>query len=104
MQLSGGNQQKVVFGRWLTRVDRSDAPPLFLLDNPTEGVDVGSKAELYALIGDMVRQGASVLISSAEFAELIALCDRIYCIADQQVGRCLPRAEFSEDRLLEEVN
>ncbi len=103
MQLSGGNQQKIVFGRWLTRID-GKGDPLFLLDNPTEGVDVGSKAELYALIRTLARQGASVLISSAEFAELIALCDRIYCITQNSVGRCLSRAEFSEDRLLLEVS
>lgn len=106
MQLSGGNQQKVVFGRWLARMAASAAaaPPLLLLDNPTEGVDVGSKAELYALIRDFARQGAAVLIASAEFAELVGLCDRVYCIAHDRVAICLPRESLSEDRLLAEVN
>ncbi len=105
MQLSGGNQQKVAFGRWLLRMEQAqDGAALFLLDNPTEGVDVGSKAELYALIRDMARGGASILVSSAEFAELITLCDRIYCISDHTLGRCLARDEFSEDRLLLEVS
>ena len=84
MQLSGGNQQKLAFGRWLVRMDREAAktPPLLLLDNPTEGVDVGSKAELYGLIRRFAAEGAAVLIASAEFGELLKLCDRIHCIAD----------------------
>ncbi len=103
LQLSGGNQQKVVFGRWLARIGDAGAPVL-LLDNPTEGVDVGSKAELYALIRDLAQQGASVLIASAEFSELIALCDRVYCIGHGRLAACLPREALSEDRLLLEVN
>ncbi len=108
LQLSGGNQQKVVFGRWLARIGRGGQPPgqnpVLLLDNPTEGVDVGSKAELYALIRDLARQGAAVLIASAEFSELTALCDRVYCITDGRLATCVPRGELSEDRLLLEVN
>ena len=104
LQLSGGNQQKVVFGRWIARIGSKAAPPVLLLDNPTEGVDVGAKAELYALIRDLARQGAAVLIASAEFPELIALCDRVYCIAGNRLATCLPRAELSESRLLLEVN
>ena len=107
MQLSGGNQQKVVFGRWLIRIGQTvgrERNMLLLLDNPTEGVDVGSKAELYALIRDLARQGAGVLIASAEFSELISLCDRVYCISHDRISHCVPRAELSEDRLLLEVN
>ncbi len=105
MQLSGGNQQKVAFGRWLVRMARgpSSQPPLLLLDNPTEGVDVGAKAEIYALIRDLARQGAAVLIASAEFAELIKLCDRVYCISHGALQTCLSRADLTEDRLLLEV-
>ena len=106
MQLSGGNQQKLAFGRWLVRMDREQArtPPLLLLDNPTEGVDVGSKAELYGLVRRFAAEGAAVLIASAEFGELLKLCDRIHCIADDTLGTCLDRADFSEERLLLEVN
>jgi len=105
MHLSGGNQQKVAIGRWLLRMARGapDRPPLLLLDNPTEGVDVGAKAEIYALIRDFARQGAAILIASAEFAELIALCDRVYCIAHGRLASCLPRQDLTEDRLLLEV-
>lgn len=106
LQLSGGNQQKVAFGRWLIRMEHgpSRQKPLLLLDNPTEGVDVGSKAELYDLIRSLAAAGASVLVTSAEFAELLKLCDRIYCLADGAVASCLSRADFSEERLLLEVN
>ena len=102
VELSGGNQQKVAFARWLLRMAKSDAAlkPLLLLDNPTEGVDVGSKAEIYELIRSLARSRASVLITSTEFPEMLKLCDRIYCIAHRTVGVCLPRAEFSEERLL----
>ncbi len=106
MQLSGGNQQKVVFGRWIARIGGAarGASPVLLLDNPTEGVDVGAKAEIYALIRELAQQGAAVLIASAEFSELIALCDRVYCISEGRIAACVPRAELSEDRLLTEVN
>ncbi|NPD69446.1 sugar ABC transporter ATP-binding protein [Lichenicola cladoniae] len=104
LQLSGGNQQKVIFGRWLARIGSGATPPVLLLDNPTEGVDVGSKAELYALISDLARQGAAILIASAEFSELITLCDRVYCITHSRTAVCVPRTELSEDRLLLEVN
>jgi ribose transport system ATP-binding protein len=105
MELSGGNQQKVAFGRWLVRMARatSKEPPILLLDNPTEGVDVGAKAEIYALIRSFAREGAAILIASAEFAELIALCDRVYCISHGRIANCLARAELSEERLLLEV-
>jgi ribose transport system ATP-binding protein len=102
LELSGGNQQKVAFARWMLRMAKSDATlkPLLLLDNPTEGVDVGSKAEIYELIQALARNGASVLITSTDFPELLKLCDRIYCITHKTVGVCLPRADFSEERLL----
>jgi ribose transport system ATP-binding protein len=102
LELSGGNQQKVAFARWLLRMAKSDPglKPLLLLDNPTAGVDVGSKAEIYQLIQSLARDGASVLITSTEFPEMLKLCDRIYCIANKSIGVCLPRADFSEERLL----
>jgi ribose transport system ATP-binding protein len=71
-QLSGGNQQKVVIGKWL-----EIAPRVFLLDDPTRGVDVGAKREIYGLIRQMSANGGIVLFSSTELPELIGLCDRI---------------------------
>jgi ribose transport system ATP-binding protein len=86
----------------MLRMAKSDTKlkPLLLLDNPTEGVDVGSKAEIYDLIQTLARNGASVLITSTDFPELLKLCDRIYCITHKTVGVCLQRADFSEERLL----
>ncbi len=106
LELSGGNQQKVAFARWLLRMAKSDSAlkPLLLLDNPTEGVDVGCKAEIYQLIQTLARNGASVLITSTEFPELLKLCDRIYCITHKTFGVCLQRGDFSEERLLLEVS
>ena len=105
MELSGGNQQKVAFGRWLLRTVQAGerAPPLLLLDNPTEGVDVGAKADIYALIRDFARAGAAVLIASSEFAELVALCNRVHCIAHGRLRAAVPREFLTEDRLLLEV-
>lgn len=75
--LSGGNQQKVVFGRMLlTR------PDLLLLDEPTRGVDVGAKAEIYQLLGEVARLGIGVLLASSELAELLGVCDRVVVLSD----------------------
>lgn len=106
LELSGGNQQKVSFARWLSRPGSASAlkDQIFLLDNPTEGVDVGAKAEFYELIGRLAQQGATVIITSAEFTELVALCDRIYCIADDRLGDHFPAAEMTEEALLLRTN
>jgi len=73
--LSGGNQQKVVIGKWL-----EIGPDVFLLDDPTRGVDVGAKREIYSLIRRMSADGGVVLFSSTELPELVGLCDRILAI------------------------
>ena len=70
--LSGGNQQKVVLGKWL-----SADPSLVLLDEPTRGIDVGAKTEIYLLINQMSEEGKSIIIFSSEMEELLRICDRI---------------------------
>ena len=71
-QLSGGNQQKVVIGKWVN----TDAD-IFIFDEPTRGIDVGAKYEIYQLIMDMARAGKSVIMVSSEMPELLGVCDRI---------------------------
>ena len=106
-ELSGGNQQKVSFARWLSRPGKSSgdlAGQLFLLDNPTEGVDVGAKAEFYTLIRDLADRGATVIVASVEFQELITICDRIYCIAQDTLRDHFPAAGMTEEALLLKTN
>jgi ribose transport system ATP-binding protein len=107
-ELSGGNQQKVSFGRWLFPPQKAKAAAgsdqLFLLDNPTEGVDVGAKAEFYRLIRRLAEDGATVVVASVEFAELIAICDRIYCISHGVMREHFPAAGTTEEELLLKAN
>ena len=70
--MSGGNQQKVILGRWLLL-----NPDIFLLDDPTRGIDVGAKYEIYQLIFDLAKQNKGVIICSSEMPELLGVCDKI---------------------------
>ncbi len=93
--LSGGNQQKVVVGKWLAEKAR-----IFIMDEPTNGIDVGAKEEIYALINELARQGAGVLCVSSYMPELMDICDRILVMRKSQIVAEIPRAEFDEERLL----
>jgi ribose transport system ATP-binding protein len=94
--LSGGNQQKVVVGRFLlTEI------VLFLMDEPTRGIDVGAKAEIYALMGRLATQGTGFLLVSSELAELLAVCDRIYVLCEGRVTAELDRAAFDQETIME---
>jgi ribose transport system ATP-binding protein len=93
--LSGGNQQKVVFAKWL-----ANQPDLLILDEPTRGVDVGAKFEIYKLINQLVADGAGVLLISSEIEELIGMCDRILVMSGGRVTAELPRSSFDRDQLL----
>nr|WP_249123255.1 MULTISPECIES: sugar ABC transporter ATP-binding protein [unclassified Bradyrhizobium] len=93
--LSGGNQQKVVLAKWL-----ANGPRVLLLDEPTRGVDVGAKAEIYALLRSLAEQGLALLVVSSELPELITLCDRILVMSRHRIAGELARTEFSEERIL----
>ncbi len=93
--LSGGNQQKVVLAKWL-----ANTPKVLLLDEPTRGVDVGAKAEIYALLRGLADQGLALLVVSSELPELITLCDRILVMAKHRIAGEVARADFSEQRIL----
>jgi ribose transport system ATP-binding protein len=93
--LSGGNQQKVVIGKWLNAGSR-----FFIFDEPTRGIDVGSKAEIYQLMETLVEQGAAVLMISSELPELVAVCDRAYVMRDKTIVGELSRKDLTEENIL----
>jgi ribose transport system ATP-binding protein len=93
--LSGGNQQKVVLGKWLLRT-----PRILILDEPTRGIDVGAKAELYRLIYDLADSGVAVLLISSEIEELIGLSDRILVMRRGRIVDELSRANFDREHIL----
>jgi len=94
--LSGGNQQKCIIARWL----RTN-PKVLLLDDPTRGIDVGAKAELYKLIDGLCREGLGIIVTSSELPELITLCDRVLVLCEGRLTGELKRGEVTEERLME---
>ena len=94
-KLSGGNQQKVIVGRWLLR-----GSSILILDDPTAGVDVGAKDELYKLVGEMVDGGGSVLMSSSELPELLRLADRILVLHEGRLAEVLAGARITAKEVL----
>lgn len=94
--LSGGNQQKCIIARWLLT-----QPKVLLLDDPTRGVDVGAKAELYQLIDQLCRSGLGIIVTSSELPELLAICDRIVVMRQGQLVAEFPRSEFREETIME---
>ncbi|WP_425619333.1 sugar ABC transporter ATP-binding protein [Anatilimnocola sp. NA78] len=94
--LSGGNQQKCIIGRWL-----QTNPQVLLLDDPTRGVDVGAKAELYRLIDKLCRDGIGVIMTSSEMPELLTVCDRILVLSEGNLTGSFLRSEATEHKILE---
>lgn len=94
--LSGGNQQKVLLGRYL-----ASGVDILLIEEPTRGVDVGAKAEIYSLVRDFTNRGGAVLVLSRETIELIGLCDRILVVHDNTVVAEMPAAEATEHKILD---
>jgi ribose transport system ATP-binding protein len=95
LSLSGGNQQKCIIGRWLLT-----QPKLLLLDEPTRGIDVGAKAEIYALMKRLADEGMSILVTSSELPELLAVCDRILVMCEGRLTADLPRREATEETIM----
>ncbi|MGH7201692.1 MAG: sugar ABC transporter ATP-binding protein [Planctomycetaceae bacterium] len=94
--LSGGNQQKCIIARWLRA-----RPKVLLLDDPTRGVDVGAKAELYRVIDGLCRQGLGIIVTSSELPELFTLCDRILVLCEGRLTGEFTQEEFDERRIME---
>lgn len=93
--LSGGNQQKVILGKWLAAESQ-----LIILDEPTRGIDVGAKFEIYKLIYNLVEMGKTVILISSEMEELIGLSDRIIVFAEGEVAGELEKKDFSQDKIM----
>lgn len=93
--LSGGNQQKVLLAKWMLR-----DPDVLILDEPTRGIDVGAKFEIYRLMTDLVKEGKTVIMVSSELPELIGMCDRIYIMNKGRITGCLNKDEFSQETIM----
>ena len=95
--LSGGNQQKVVVAKALAQ----DNMRLVIMDEPTKGVDVGAKAEIYSIMGDLAKKGYGIVMISSEMPEILGMCDRIYCMCNGRITGCLDRSEATQEKILE---
>lgn len=95
LALSGGNQQKIVIGKWLVANSR-----LFIFDEPTRGIDIGAKAQIFALIDALVAAGAGVLMISSEQSEIVHVCDRAYVMRNKRIVGELGRPELSEENIV----
>jgi ribose transport system ATP-binding protein len=93
--LSGGNQQKVVIAKWLM-----SGANVFLMDEPTRGVDVGAKYEIYSIINELAANGCGLLLISSELEELVAMCDRILVMSQGEIVNEFARAKFDSRRIL----
>ena len=93
-QLSGGNQQKVILARWLRQ-----EPEVLILDEPTQGVDVGAKADIHRLIDEAAAQGTAVLVCSTDHEELVRVCDRVVIMRRGRAAETLRGREISADNI-----
>ena len=93
--LSGGNQQKIVIGKWLTTDSK-----IFIFDEPTRGIDVGAKAEIFALIYKLVQDGAAVLMISSELSEIVNVCDKAYVMREGKISGLLEKDALNEENIL----
>jgi putative multiple sugar transport system ATP-binding protein len=94
-KLSGGNQQKIVLSKWIFT-----DPDILILDEPTRGIDVGAKYEIYTIINRLAADGKAVLLISSELPELLGMCDRIYTLCEGRLTGELPRAEATQEKLM----
>ena len=93
--LSGGNQQKVMIGRWL-----ATSPKILILDEPTRGVDVGAKAEIYEIMNELTKQGVSIIMISSELPEIINMSDRVYVMYEGNITGCLEQEDISQESIM----
>lgn len=96
VNLSGGNQQKVILGRWLSE----RGVKVLLIDEPTRGIDVGAKAEIYELLYDLTAQGMAIVVVSSELPEVMGICDRILVMCQGEISAEFARPQFAENAIL----
>jgi putative multiple sugar transport system ATP-binding protein len=94
-KLSGGNQQKVVLSKWIFA-----DPDVLILDEPTRGIDVGAKYEIYTVINTLAAQGKAIIVISSELPELLGLCDRIYTLNEGRLTGEVNRADATQETLM----
>lgn len=93
--LSGGNQQKVILAKWMTSKSK-----IFILDEPTRGIDIAAKVDVYNMMNDLVRKGASIIMISSDIDELIGMCDRIMVLYGGKIVANIPRSEATQEKIL----
>lgn len=93
--LSGGNQQKVVLGKWMLA-----RPKVLILDEPTRGIDIGAKAEIYKIISDLAKEGMAIIMISSELPELIGMSDRILVVHRGRIAGQLSREEITQEKIM----
>ena len=93
--LSGGNQQKVLVGRWLLT-----SPDILIFDEPTRGIDVGSKSEIHRLLTNLAKQGKCVIIVSSEMPEVMGMSDRILVMSEGKAVGIIERKDFSQEKIM----
>jgi putative multiple sugar transport system ATP-binding protein len=95
VNLSGGNQQKVVLSKWLFA-----NPDILILDEPTRGIDVGAKYEIYTIINRLASEGKGIILISSELPEILGVCDRIYVMRDGKVVGELPAKDATQELIM----
>ena len=98
VNLSGGNQQKALLGKWMFT-----EPDILILDEPTRGIDVGAKYDIYCLINKMVEDGKSVIMISSEMPELLGMCDRIYVMSEGRLAGEFTAEEATQERIMASI-
>jgi putative multiple sugar transport system ATP-binding protein len=98
VNLSGGNQQKVVISKWIFA-----EPDILILDEPTRGIDVGAKYEIYTIINKLASEGKGILFISSELPEILGMCDRIYIMSEGKITGELAREDASQEKIMKHV-
>lgn len=96
--LSGGNQQKVVLAKWMLT-----EPDILILDEPTRGIDVGAKYEIYSIINDLAKSGKAIIFISSEMPEIIGMCDRVYVLNEGEIVGELTKDEISQEKIMKHI-